>query len=366
MPKPRKPENKGLPARWMTDHGAYYFCVPPGLEMKWDGKKLFRLGKTLPEAYAKWAERVDNNNNIQTIAELLDRYLIEVVPTKAASSRASQLIWIKQLRIVFGSLKLSVIQPQHIYKYVDMRTHKKINGNGVMSGGKTTAHREMEVLSHCFTKAVEWGYIHKHPFKGEVRLKGENSRDRYIEDWEIVEMLSMESRRKKGSVRAIQAYIRLKIITGMSRSDLLRLTMSNLKEDGIHIQRHKTAKSTGKRTIYSWDAELRDCVEKAKASRPALSAYLFCNRSGNGYVNEEKGTAAGWKSMWQRFSARVLTETKVEINFTEHDLRAKCASDAETLEHARALLSHADARTTDKIYRRKPEKIASLGVKKAS
>jgi len=70
--------------------------------------------------------------------------------------------------------------------------------------------------------------------------------------------------------------------------------------------------------------------------------------------------------MWQRFCARVLTETKVEINFTEHDLRAKCASDAETLEHARALLSHADARTTDKIYRRKPEKVATLGVKKAS
>lgn len=40
---------------------------------------------------------------------------------------------------------------------------------------------------------------------------------------------------------------------------------------------------------------------------------------------------------------------------TEHDLRAKCASDAESLEHVRALLSHVDARTTDAIYRRKPE-----------
>lgn len=70
--------------------------------------------------------------------------------------------------------------------------------------------------------------------------------------------------------------------------------------------------------------------------------------------------------MWQRFCMRVIEETKVQTGFTEHDLRAKCASDAETLKHARALLSHADARTTDKIYRRKPEKIASLGVKKAS
>ena len=57
---------------------------------------------------------------------------------------------------------------------------------------------------------------------------------------------------------------------------------------------------------------------------------------------------------------RVLSDTKVETRFPEHDLRAKCASDAETLEHARALLSHADARTTQAIYRRRPEGVKPL------
>lgn len=38
---------------------------------------------------------------------------------------------------------------------------------------------------------------------------------------------------------------------------------------------------------------------------------------------------------------------------TEHDLRAKVASDAKSLEHAMQLLSHADPRTTQKTYRRK-------------
>jgi len=47
-------------------------------------------------------------------------------------------------------------------------------------------------------------------------------------------------------------------------------------------------------------------------------------------------------------------------HFTEHDLRAKVASDAKSLEHARALLSHADSRTTDRIYRRKAEKVQPL------
>jgi integrase len=171
------------------------------------------------------------------------------------------------------------------------------------------------------------------------------------------------SRRKKGSVLAIQAYMRLKLMTGMARGDLLRLTAANLKDDGIHIQRHKTKGKTGKRTIYEWTPELRTAVDLARSVRPVLSPFLFTPRGGKGYIDEETGDAHGWDSMWQRFMDRVLTETKVIIKerFTEHDLRAKCASDAATLEQARALLAHADARTTDRIYRRKPERVKPLG-----
>jgi integrase len=64
--------------------------------------------------------------------------------------------------------------------------------------------------------------------------------------------------------------------------------------------------------------------------------------------------------MWRGFAARVLKETKVADKFTEHDLRAKCASDAETLEHARMLLSHADGRITDRVYRRRPQFVPPL------
>ena len=64
--------------------------------------------------------------------------------------------------------------------------------------------------------------------------------------------------------------------------------------------------------------------------------------------------------MWRGFITRVLAETKVETKFTEHDLRAKCASDVSTLEHARALLAHVDSRLTDRVYRRRPEFVAPL------
>ena len=80
--------------------------------------------------------------------------------------------------------------------------------------GGVIAHREIEVLSHAFTKAVEWGLIDRHPFKGQVRLTGEKHRDRYIEDWEVLECLALPIVRKRGSVLAIQTYIRLKFAHG--------------------------------------------------------------------------------------------------------------------------------------------------------
>ena len=109
-----------------------------------------------------------------------------------------------------------------------------------------------------------------------MRLKGEKARDRYIEDWEVVEFLSIYSKRKVGSVLAVQAYIRLKLLTGMRRGDMLRLTMSDLKEDGIHLKPGKTEDSTGEALIYMWSDELRKAVDAAKAARPVrLSPFLF-------------------------------------------------------------------------------------------
>jgi len=84
------------------------------------------------------------------------------------------------------------------------------------------------------------------------------------------------------------------------------------------------------------------------------------NKDGECYVNETTGKAPGWKSMWQRFMTRVMEETGVKEHFTEHDLRAKVGTDAESLEHARALLAHADTRTTEKFYRRKAEVVKPM------
>lgn len=342
MPRTRNKENTGLPARWVHKHGAYYYLPPPAVRHLWDGKSWFLLGRTLPEAFKTWGERAGAPERIATIGALLDRYSLQMVPTKAPKTQTENRRALVRLRKVFGHMALLDIEPQHIYQYVDKR------------GARTAAHREIEVLSHAFTKAVEWGSIKKHPFKGEVRLQGEKPRTRYVEDWELLAVLGLPPLRKKGSVAAIQCYIQLKLLTGLRRGDLLRLRSSDCSSDGIEVRTSKT----GKPVVYEWTSELRAAIDAALAIRPVdISPWLFCNKRGQCYVNAATGEARGWSSMWQRFMARALAETAVTERFTEHDLRAKVASDAESLERARQLLAHADSKITQRVYRRKPERI---------
>lgn len=348
-PPKRKPENRGLPARWIYQHGAYYYSVPKAQRAAWDNKSWFRLGATLPEAYATWAERVSAPERITTIAALLDRYLMEVVPTKAPKSQTENRRHIANLRPVFGGMALADLEPQHIYQYVDKRS------------AKVAAHREIETLSHAYTKAVQWGLMRAHPFKGEVRLESEPARDRYVEDWEIMAAMALPAKRVKGSVLMVQAYLRIKLLTGLRKGDILRLGVGNCRDDGLHVTPSKTRKSTGKRLIYDWTPELRATIDQAVSVRPALSPYLFCNQHGRPLFEAEKGTTKGFDDIWQRFMGRLLAETEIKERFTEHDLRAKVGSDAESLERARQLLSHASDTTTQRIYRRKPERIKPAG-----
>lgn len=363
MPRPRKKENLGLPARWRRIRDTYYYDVPPGLEHLWDGKKLFRLGKQLNEASRTWADRmgsVDGDDEVRTIGDLLDRYAREVIPGKAAASQANNRNQLPSLRRVFGLMPIADLKPQMIYKYIDARSKKVVDAEtGAQKGGRVIAYREIELLSHAYTKAIEWGYIDRHPFKGEIRLTGIPPRRRYVEDWEVAEILRLRPRRERGSVAMIQAYIRLKLLTGLSQGDLLRLRpAANQTDEGIRVQRHKTKGTTGKTTLYLWTDDLKQAWTAALQARSALTSdFLFCNRDGEGYINEDVGRASGWKSMWQHFMGRVLKETKVTQPFTEHDLRAKVASDAPTLDQARALLSHSDSRTTERIYRRGVERV---------
>jgi len=57
---------------------------------------------------------------------------------------------------------------------------------------------------------------------------------------------------------------------------------------------------------------------------------------------------------------KVLTEIKVTERFHERDLRAKVATDSNTLLEASERLGHSDTGITQRVYRRKPVVIEPL------
>lgn len=341
-PRERRPENEGLPTRWHYRHGAYYYWVPKGLEALWDGKHEFRLGTTLADAHRSWADRIEPTpGTLKTVADLLDRYALLVVPGKAPTTQRHNVAALKTLRAVLGHLPLSAITPQIGYKFLHLRSK---------GGARTAANRDYEVLQHAFTAAVQWGEIERNPLMGQVVKLKVRRQKRYVEDWEVDEAL-------KASTPVERAYVAIKLLSGLRRTDMLRMRVSDLLPEGIGIKPSKTVNTTEHQYVLDWTPALRLAIDAALAARPVhIAPWVFCTRAGDPYQRED-GKARAFDSLWQRFMGRALRTTGLKARFKERDLRAKVGSDAPTLERARELLGHASEETTRRWYRRRPQRV---------
>lgn len=313
--------NKHLPERMYHNKGAYYF-------VEYGTNKWINLGKEYIKAMAEYARLRGPTGQLTTMADVIDRYLMEVAPTKAERTYKDNLTEAKYLRAGLGRLRPEEIRPKTIYLYIDERGRKS----------ETRANRELALLSHMFTKAIRWGVVDTNPCKGIERFK-EKPRDRYIEDWEYLAF-------KKHAGEQIAAYMDFKLITGLRIADILKLRLNQIKNDGIHV----TISKTGKRIIIRWTDALHDAVDQIrKIPRPISGLYLLCTRRGMPY------TVSGFSSIWQRKMKSALAEGVLTERFTDHDLRRKTASDLDDVEHAKRLLGHASVGVTVKHYRVKPE-----------
>ena len=124
MPKPRRKEHKRYPTGWRFKNGAWRYRVPPGQEHRWDGKKEFTLGRTDPEAYKTWADRLGLQYDARTIGDLLDRYAQQVVPEKAPLTQKHNIKSLARLRPVFGHMQITALRTIHVQRYLDRRRAK--------------------------------------------------------------------------------------------------------------------------------------------------------------------------------------------------------------------------------------------------
>lgn len=364
MPKPRNKENANLPKGWRFKHNAYYYRVPVGQEKHWDGKKEFRLGKTLAESYVEFGQRQTVPDKIYKISMLLQKYHNTIVSLQAVKTQHSKKRSMDILLPVIGEMNPEDLEPTHVYEMLDLITKKH---------GQSTARIIYAYLSHVYTKAIEWGVVKHHPIKGRVSKPKPSSRDRYVEDWELSEALSV-------APDIIKAHIYLKLVTGIRKSDILTLrldeifktpahvnkcrkspdniTIDDLREGGLHLKAAKTQNSSGKKIRITWKPQVIDAIIYAlKINKCNYAQYLIVNRTCDGYFIERTGEPSGFNSAWARWMKLAIKKTKLEQTFQEKDIRAKVGSDMKSLKQASELLGHTSKQTTENHYRRKGQEV---------
>ncbi len=92
----------------------FYYVTSMGGKRKW-----IKLSADYSEALAKWAELEGATSSGETVAQAIDRYLVEVLPLKAEKTRIEYSRQALKFRTMWGSRRLDEIRPMHIAQYLD-------------------------------------------------------------------------------------------------------------------------------------------------------------------------------------------------------------------------------------------------------
>lgn len=170
-----------------------------------------------------------------TLAELIDRYIKTVLPTKPKSKekQTAQLEWWKEQ---IGAYALADITPALIVQQRD-----KLIG-GITVRGKprapATVVRYMAALSHAFSTAVkEWGWIDDSPMRKVSKPRESRGRVRFLSDDERLRLLKAC---KESSNLYLYPVVVLALSTGMRHGEIMGLTWEDVDLNRGRAVLHET------------------------------------------------------------------------------------------------------------------------------
>lgn len=321
-------KRKDLPERVYHRNGAYYFVHKA--TGKWE-----RLDSDYAKAMAKWATLVVAPTQVTHMDELFDKYLLEVVPTKAERTQKDNRQELRFLRTFFGQMDVSSVSSVAVATYRDNRE------------AKTRGNREIALLSHVFNYAIRWGYRRDNPCAVPGLRARERPRERYIthHEFETFKTLCPDW---------LKSYLDLKALIGARQQDMLALSWADIDDTGIMICPQKTQGSTGKRIRIRLTPELQTVLQRLPKSSP----LLFPTRSGTQY------TSQGFGSIWRRLMATFVSAGNER--FTEHDIRGMVATDMDDAAAAQKLLGHKSITMTEAYIRARKTDLVEPGKKRGT
>ncbi len=311
---------RDLPARMIgrerRGRVLYYYCA---------GGKQIPLGSDRVRALARWAEIECAAPTSGTFRAAAQRYEAEVLPTKSPKTARDQRRQIPLLVAAFGAMPLDDMQPVDIRGYLDHRS------------AKVSANREIALLSHIFNMAREWGMTAAaNPCAGVTRHK-ERARGVYVTD-------AMFQAVYEAAAPELRDAMDLALLIGQRVADLLGARRVDLADGHLEIRQRKT----GTPLRFELTPALQAVIDRALARpRKAASLWILADRHGHPL------TAAGLRNRFDAARAGVAAAGRPDLAAWQfRDLRAKTASDSESLEAAQDRLGHTSAAITRRVYRR--------------
>ena len=248
----------------------------------------------------------------------------------AESTRRSYGAALARLLAVFGRVRLRDWQPAWGNHLLEEQSDRPARAN-----------RDARVLSALFGHCVRRGWMRSNPCR-ELRLHPEPPRRRYVDDDEIAAFKAAASDR-------LAAYIDLKLATGARCGQLVALAWDDWDGQALRVAGAKGGADV-------------QYVGPGVAAAVAAVAAAHGRREGGALIATTRGrpfasAQSWWRSVWQpAMAAHVAAGGS---RWREHDLRAKVASDSESLALAQARLGHQSAAITERVYRRGPRVVAS-------
>lgn len=163
----------------------------------------------------------------------------------------------------FGGKYLQEIDAKLIEQFKSMRI-AKVKGS--------TVNRDLELLKHIYTKAIDFGYATTNPVKGIKFFKESQGRTRFLNKHEITVLLD-------NCEGLLKSMVLTAIYTGMRRGELLNLKWQDIDP----LNREITVTQTKNNRVKN--IPMNKTLFEELMKLPRNSEYVFANPDGSGYRN---------------------------------------------------------------------------------
>lgn len=266
----------------------------------------------------KWAQQTEvairegryfktRESQRHTLADLIDRYLIDVLPRKKAKSIRVQRQQLEWWRTQLGPKTLADITPPLLAEYRD----KLASGHpGTEARGPATVNRYLAALSHCLTVAVkEYQWLPDNPLRKVSKPPEPRGRVRFLADDERARLLA---ECQASSNPFLFPVVVLALSTGMRQGEIMTLEWNDvdLTRGWLTLRDTKNKERHG---VPLAGKALALLQEHARLRRRLDTPLLWPGKNPQQPIDLRKP----WESALQRAGIE---------DFTFHDLRHSAAS----------------------------------------